>query len=480
MTQRSDFSAIEADQQIGSVSDKSASETATRSKRSVRIAVSLPVEIRDKFGGKDQTRTQFVLLRGCALTTKLPVRIGNKLSLQNLKSSRSAECHAISVEPGLNGTHQVEIEFISPQADFWPVQFPAEESRVLGPAPTPQQSQFDSEPRRNQGSRASDKDLLLLADSVAEDFAVSKIHSPERVVARVATVDSVAQFRAANRAAHRREQRRKAIFSALFFAALSGAGLGARYWLIHKPQALEAAPSPELRSIAQKLARAIPVKASNATQASAVASVPSDSTPPADIQVAPSTVAPAPNPTAAANPQLAAVPSQSASSQAPQISGDVTQPDAPVSIHHGSTLAAIRKSKAADPGEEPVALPLRVAETASLAKPEVLKDVVADVPTQPAVLAAEVPKKAVPARLTHSVPAQYPAMARQLRVEGEVLLDVNVDAAGAVSDIKAVSGPPLLRAAAIDCVKRWKYQPATLGDKPVASTEVVKVDFRWR
>jgi protein TonB len=151
-----------------------------------------------------------------------------------------------------------------------------------------------------------------------------------------------------------------------------------------------------------------------------------------------------------------------------------------IAVRHGSSYAAARKSNADEPGEEPIALPLRVAETASVTKPEALKDVVADVPTPTAVLAAQVPKKAVPAHLIHSVPAQYPAMARQLHVEGEVLLSVNVDSTGAVSNIKVMSGPPLLRTAATDCVKRWKYQPATLGDKPVTSTEIVKLDFHWR
>jgi TonB family protein len=151
-----------------------------------------------------------------------------------------------------------------------------------------------------------------------------------------------------------------------------------------------------------------------------------------------------------------------------------------VAVRHGSSYAAARKTKVEDAGEEPIALPLSVAETASVAKPEALKDVVAEVPAQTAVLAAPLPKKAVPAHLIRSVPAQYPPMARQLHVEGEVLLNVNVDSTGAVSNITVVSGPPLLRNAATDCVKRWKYQPAMLGDKPVASTEVVKLDFHWR
>src|SRR5204863_116280 len=83
--------------------------------------------------------------------------------------------------------------------------------------------------------------------------------------------------------------------------------------------------------------------------------------------------------------------------------------------------------------------------------------------------------KAVPARLVYSAPAQYPSMARQVRAEGEVIITLDVDTSGNVSAARAVSGPPILRSAALDAVKRWKYQPATLGDKPVVSTEVVKL-----
>jgi TonB family protein len=97
-----------------------------------------------------------------------------------------------------------------------------------------------------------------------------------------------------------------------------------------------------------------------------------------------------------------------------------------------------------------------------------------------AMLAPQPVRKATPAKLQFSAPAQYPAMARQIRVEGEVVISLDVDATGKVSGARAVSGPPILRTAAIDAVRRWKYQPATLGDKPVASTEVVKVQFKLK
>jgi TonB family protein len=412
------------------------------------------------------------------LATNLSVRVGQKVTIQNLKSGRSAECHVTVVEHGLNGMHHVELEFTGSQPEFWPVQFPAEETRIPATSRAQETASLDSKPVHQKGP-ASDNDLLVLADSVAQDFNVSRVHSPERIATKVASADSVAQFRAANRAAHRREQRKKAIYSALFFAVLSAGAVGVRYWFTHKPQNLEAAAPPELRSVAQKIARAIPSKSANATQASAVDSAPTaepsasadvqSSVPPVDTGAgAPATVS---HSSAVANQTLGEATAQAAS---------LKQAETQVAVRHGSSFAAASKLKSGDSADAPEALPLQVAQTASLTKPEALKDVVAQMPAPTAVLAAQVPKRAIPARLIHSVPAQYPQMARQLHVEGEVMLEVQVDVSGTVSTVKAISGPPLLRTAAIDCVKRWKYQPATLGDKPVASTEAVRVDFHWR
>jgi len=55
-------------------------------------------------------------------------------------------------------------------------------------------------------------------------------------------------------------------------------------------------------------------------------------------------------------------------------------------------------------------------------------------------------------------------------------LNVVIDGDGEVSDAKAVSGPPELTQAAIDCVKPWEYAP------PIHSpaTATVKFEFQWK
>ena len=66
----------------------------------------------------------------------------------------------------------------------------------------------------------------------------------------------------------------------------------------------------------------------------------------------------------------------------------------------------------------------------------------------------------------------YPAIAAKMRVEGSVKLDATIDADGTVSDVKVVSGHQLLAPAAVEAVKKWKYEPAE-----AKSTQSVTVDF---
>jgi TonB family protein len=82
------------------------------------------------------------------------------------------------------------------------------------------------------------------------------------------------------------------------------------------------------------------------------------------------------------------------------------------------------------------------------------------------------------ARLLKSVPPVYPPIARTNHVGGDVALDALIDASGNVTDMKVISGPPMLRQAAMDAVQLWKYDPARLNGRPVAIHLGVTVKFR--
>ena len=83
-------------------------------------------------------------------------------------------------------------------------------------------------------------------------------------------------------------------------------------------------------------------------------------------------------------------------------------------------------------------------------------------------------------KLITSTRPVYPPLAKQANVEGDVLISADVDPSGKVVGAKAVSGPMYLREAAVDAVRNWKYEPATLNGKPTTGQITVKIQFRLK
>ncbi len=72
---------------------------------------------------------------------------------------------------------------------------------------------------------------------------------------------------------------------------------------------------------------------------------------------------------------------------------------------------------------------------------------------------------------------RYPATAKNQRIEGTVKLTATITNEGIVSDLRAISGNPILQQAAIDAVKTWHYEPYLVDDKPVDVETQVIVKF---
>jgi protein TonB len=72
----------------------------------------------------------------------------------------------------------------------------------------------------------------------------------------------------------------------------------------------------------------------------------------------------------------------------------------------------------------------------------------------------------------------YPAAARQSNIQGSVRVSASIDADGKVVGAKALSGPLILRQAAEDSVRQWKYSPGSIDGKPASSEVTVSVEFR--
>jgi len=82
-----------------------------------------------------------------------------------------------------------------------------------------------------------------------------------------------------------------------------------------------------------------------------------------------------------------------------------------------------------------------------------------------------------PPKLLTSVLPVYPSIARSSGIEGNVVVEASIGLAGNVVATKVISGPPMLRQAAVDALRRWKYQPAMLNGEPVAVQTTVTIQF---
>lgn len=80
-------------------------------------------------------------------------------------------------------------------------------------------------------------------------------------------------------------------------------------------------------------------------------------------------------------------------------------------------------------------------------------------------------------RLIRQVQPEYPPLAKQARIQGDVVIDSVIDTQGRVTEMKVVSGSPLLVQSAIQALGQWRYHPTLLNGQPVAVDMLVTVHF---
>jgi TonB family protein len=79
--------------------------------------------------------------------------------------------------------------------------------------------------------------------------------------------------------------------------------------------------------------------------------------------------------------------------------------------------------------------------------------------------------------VTVSVPPNYPMLARQMKVQGAVSLQVLISREGTIQELQILSGPPILATAAREAVKQWHFKPYLLSGQPVETQARVTVNF---
>jgi TonB family protein len=79
--------------------------------------------------------------------------------------------------------------------------------------------------------------------------------------------------------------------------------------------------------------------------------------------------------------------------------------------------------------------------------------------------------------VTHSVRPGYPVLARQMKVQGSVILQALIGRDGLIQDLHVVSGPPILATAAREAVRQWHFKPHYEGADAVETQAKITVNF---
>jgi len=76
------------------------------------------------------------------------------------------------------------------------------------------------------------------------------------------------------------------------------------------------------------------------------------------------------------------------------------------------------------------------------------------------------------------VEPEYPAMAKQLHLEGAVQLEARIGENGAVEDVKPLTGNAVLMNSAVAAMKKWRFSPFLADGKPVKAIADLSFQFK--
>jgi periplasmic protein TonB len=72
----------------------------------------------------------------------------------------------------------------------------------------------------------------------------------------------------------------------------------------------------------------------------------------------------------------------------------------------------------------------------------------------------------------------YPPLARQIRLEGSITVEIFISPEGRVESTRALGGHPLLITAAVEAARGWRFQPTLLNGVAVRVTGVITFNFK--
>lgn len=144
----------------------------------------------------------------------------------------------------------------------------------------------------------------------------------------------------------------------------------------------------------------------------------------------------------------------------PPLQVEVVAGDHHQTVHPGNNSVKVDMQPATPPASEPAIVASETARQATI----VASDRVKMSPS-----AAEV--------ISHPVRPNYPLLARQMKVEGAVVLQALIGKEGTIEDLHVISGPAILSEAAREAVTQWHFKPYYQDGKAVETEARITVNF---
>jgi TonB family protein len=79
--------------------------------------------------------------------------------------------------------------------------------------------------------------------------------------------------------------------------------------------------------------------------------------------------------------------------------------------------------------------------------------------------------------VSRPVQPDYPLLARQMKVQGSVILQALIGKEGTIQELQVLSGPAILSEAARAAVKQWHFKPYLQAGEPVETAAKITVNF---
>ncbi|MGC1438326.1 MAG: energy transducer TonB [Terriglobales bacterium] len=97
--------------------------------------------------------------------------------------------------------------------------------------------------------------------------------------------------------------------------------------------------------------------------------------------------------------------------------------------------------------------------------------------SSPSNVRAQVQLSPSSAQVVSRVDPSYPLLAKQMKVQGAVILEALISKNGSIQDIQVLSGPAILSEAAREAVKQWHFKPYYQSGRPVETEARITVNF---